>query len=296
MTLHDASDLGKTTVVKWNQHQAPRLSAALAYYTLLSLAPVIVLIIAIYGLAFTRNTAEQKLLDQVQTVAGYAAVNTIKGLMENVHQTKTGIFASIVAAVVLFLSASGVFSELRDSLNTIWDAPEVDSGVREMILHRFVSFALVLALGLLLLISLLVGIVLNTLQVVVTDLMPANTALLGQALNLFLSFLATAVLFAFIFKFVPDVPIAWRDVGIGSLATAGLFTIGRVMLGIYLTKAAVGSAYGAAGSVVALLVWVYYSAQIFLFGAIFTRVYAVRFGSRSTQPIRNQSAKTQGAN
>lgn len=283
MTLHDAFDLGKTTASKWTEHNAPRLSAALAYYTLLSLAPVIVLIMAIYGLAFTGSTAEQQLLNQVQSVAGYEVVNTVRGLIENVHQTKSGILATIVAFIILFISASAVFSELRDSLNTIWDAPQMNSCIKDIFLHRIFSFALVLGLGLVLLLSLLLGIVLQIIQAFVTNFLPADTLILREILNLLLSFLASAGFFALIFKFVPDVPIDWRDVGIGSLATALLFTVGRLLLSFYLTKATVGSAYGAAGSLVAFVVWVYYSAQIFFFGAILTRVYAVRFGSRSRE-------------
>jgi membrane protein len=184
----------------------------------------------------------------------------------------------------LFFGASGVFVELRDSLNLIWDAHSgAWGGWRTMVAQRLTSFVAVLALGFLLLVSLILSAALGVLTQFFGDLLPAGAAISGEALNLIVSPLAVASLFALIFKFVPDVPIAWRDVVIGAIVTSLLFSVGRVALSFYLRTAGVGSAYGAAGSVVAFVVWVYYSAQIFFFGAILTRVYADKHGSRAIQ-------------
>lgn len=292
MTWHNALHLGKLTVAKWNEHNAPRLAAALAYYSLLSLAPVVVVIVAIYGLAFTHGTAEQQLLNQAQMMLGYTGVNAIKALNDNLQHAKNGPVAAILAGVVLVLGASGVFVELRDSLNTIWDAPPESGGVKQIVLRRIVSVALVAALGLLLLMSLMLGAILHMVQVAVVKFLPSDTASLGEFANLFLSFLAMACLFALIFKVIPDVPIDWRDVGIGALATAFLFTLGRALLSLYFSKAAVGSAYGTAGSLVAFVVWIYYSAQIFLLGAVLTRVYAGHYGSHSNEKQRYATSGT----
>ena len=280
MTLREARNLCTLTAAKWSEHNAPRLSAALAYYSMLSLAPVVVLVIAIYGLAFNRSVAEERLLSQAQNIFGPAGVNAIKALTDNLHQAQYGIPAAIIAALVVFLGASSVFSELRDSLNTIWDVPEKSTPFKSMVLRRMVSVGLVLALGILLLLSLFVGAALQVVHHMVVQYLPPASVFWGELANLLLSFAATAGLFALIFKVVPDVAIDWKDVGLGAVATALLFTVGRMLLGIYLAKAAVGSAYGAAGSLVAFVVWVYYSAQIFFFGAIMTRVYASRFGSK----------------
>lgn len=291
MTLHNAFNLGKLTVAKWNEHNAPRLAAALAYYSLLSLAPVVVVVVAIYGLAFTHGTAEKQFLNQVQMMLGYTGVNAIKALNDNLQHATNGTFAAILGGVLLVVGASSVFSELRDSLNTIWDAPPESGGVKEIVFRRIVSVALVVALGLLLLISVIVGVALHVVQTAVVQFLPADTAILGEIANLFISFLASAGLFALIFKVVPDVPIDWRDVGIGAVATAFLFTAGRALLALYFSKAAVGSAYGTAGSLVAFVVWIYYSAQIFLLGAVLTRVYARQYGSHSGTPIVEKKQK-----
>ena len=263
----------------------------MAYYTLLSLAPLVLLLVAIYGLAFPRSAAEQQLLKQVHLVAGSAAVNAIQSLVNNVHQTKNGVIAAVFATLLLFFGASSVFTDLRGCLNTIWDAPVTKSCLKQVVWRRIVSFGLVLALGLLLLASLLLGAILDVLRSIVFQLLPAHAAMLAEIENVVLSFLAVGLLFALIFKVIPDVPIAWRDVTIGSVVTAFLFTLGRALLAIYFGETAVGSVYGAAGALVAFIIWVYYSAQIFFFGAIFTRVYALQCGSHSRR-ARNQQMET----
>ena len=286
-------DLVKDTASQWSERNAPRLGASLAFYTLLSLAPLVILVVAICGLFLSKTTAEHELLGQARQLVGYSGADTLKSLVDNANHGKSGLIASVIAVVTLVFGASGVFVELRDSLNTIWDAPPAATGVRTFILRRLVTFGMVLALGFLLLVSLLITAVLGFLERYFMHFLPIGTAVVGELANVVLSLAAITILFALIYKFVPDVPIDWRDVGIGAVVTAVLFTIGRACLAFYMATAGVGSTYGAAGSLVALVVWVYYSAQIFFFGAIFTRVYADSYGSRKTRriaPLANSRA------
>ena len=272
--------LAKTTAGKWNDHNAPQLGAALAYYTLLSTAPLLILVVAICGLVFDQSTAQHQLIVQVRQLAGSQAAKSVQSVLESAHHSGRGLIASIIALVTLLFGASGVFSELRDSLNTIWDAPaSASASWTQMIWRKIVSFGMVLALGFLLLVSLVMSAALAIVTNFFAGYLPDHTALLGEIANIVVPLIAISVLFALIFKFVPDVKIAWRDVVIGSVATAILFEIGKLLLAVYLNTAGVGSTYGAAGSLVAFVVWVYYSAQIFFFGAIFTQVYAEEVGS-----------------
>jgi membrane protein len=282
MTLQAFWGLLKTAASKWSDYNAPRLGAALAYYMLLSIAPLVILVVAICGMVFSKTEAERHLLLQIRALVGDAGANTVHMLLENARHTGSGIMATALALIALLFGASGVFVELRDSLNTIWDAPPRRSSTWvRLIWERLASFAMVLALALLLLTSLAISAALTIAGRFFRELIPVHAAILGEALEFITSFLAIWVLFALIFKFVPEVAIAWRDVGIGAAVTALLFTIGKLLLALYIGTAGVGSTYGAAGSLVALVVWVYYSAQMFFFGAIFTRVYADRYGSHS---------------
>lgn len=284
ITRDDALGMLRDVASKWNAHNVPRLGASLAYYTLLSLAPLSILLVAICRLLFTRRAAESNLLGQLQAIVGHSAADTLRTVLDTRHHRHSGVIAGVVAVVILFFGASGVFVELRDSLNLIWDARTAAwGGWRTMVAQRLTSFAAILALGFLLLVSLILSAALGVLTQFFGDMLPAGAAISGEALNLVVTPLAVALLFALIFKFVPDVPIAWRDVVIGAIVTSLLFSVGRVALSFYLRTAGVGSAYGAAGSVVAFVVWVYYSAQIFFFGAILTRVYADKHGSRAIQ-------------
>jgi membrane protein len=282
ITRDEALSMLRDAGSKWNAHNAPRLGASLAYYTLLSLAPLLILLVAICGLVFTRSAAESNLLRQLQSVLGNSGANAVRTVFESAHHRGTGAIASTVAIVALFFGASGVFVELRDSLNLIWDARRSSwLGWRDVVAQRLVSFVAVLCLGFLLLLSLVVSAALGVIGRFFGDLVPAGAAVGAEMLNLVVAPLGIAVLFGLIFKFVPDVPIAWRDVIVGAVVTSILFSIGRAALSFYLRTTGVGSAYGAAGSLVALVVWVYYSAQIFFFGAILTRVYADKHGSRA---------------
>ena len=302
LTRAHAIGLMKKTASQWNDHNAPRLGAALAYYTLLSVAPLLILIVGICGLVFDKNHAEKQLLNQVSDMVGPSATKSLQAVLNSAHHTGSGVFASAIALVTLLFGASGVFVELRDSLNTIWDAPpHASSGWRELIWQRIVSFGMVLALGFLLLVSLVLSAALAVVTNFFDGFVPLKAAVLGEVANFIVPMIAISVLFALIFKFVPDVPIHWRDVLIGAVATAILFQIGKALLALYLATAGVGSTYGAAGSLVAFVVWVYYSAQIFLFGAVFTNVYAREIGSHSqsaqkaTEHMKPQSSPVRSA-
>jgi membrane protein len=280
MSRQETFALLKSAAMKCNRYNVPRLGASLAYYALLSMAPLLILLVAIGGLVLNRSTAEHNLLQQAQDIVGPAGAKTLRSVIDNAHHARSGIFASIVAVATLFFGASGVFTELRDSLNTIWDAKVNDSsGWNAMLWQRIVAFGMILALGFLLLLSLLLSTILGVVEKFLGGLLPLHWATLGEISNLIFSLLAMAVLFALIFKFVPAVPIDWKDVVVGALVTSLLFSVGRGLLALYLRTAAVGSTYGAAGSLVALVVWVYYSAQIFFYGASLTRIYADTYGS-----------------
>ena len=264
----------KDSCSNWNDINAPRLGAALAYYTILSLAPLLVLVVSIGGLIFGRKAAEGQLVWQFFDTIGTQGAQAVQAVLQSAHKPAAGVFATIVGTLVLLFSASSVCAELRDSLNDVWGVRlQAASGLGGMLRYRFFAFAMVLGIGILLFVSLVVSALLAAAGKFITVMLPAPPELL-QLLDVVLSLMVITILFALIYKIVPDVKIAWRDVWVGAAVTSVLFTIGKLLIGLYLGKASVGSAYGAAGSLVALLVWVYYSAQIFLFGAGLTRRFA----------------------
>ena len=280
---------------KWNDHNAPRLGAALAYYALLSAAPLLILVLEISGLVLNRTVAEQELFEHTANLLGSGAAQMLRAAIDNAHH-KTGIVASSLAGLALLLGASGIFVELRDALNTIWDAPvPQQSAIRGMITQRLAAIAMILCLGIFITASLIASTAFALVQKYFSSLIPVRTAIFGEVLNILVSVIIVAVLFVMVFKFVPNVPIDWRDVSIGALVSAVFFMIGKSLLALYLNTAGVGSAYGAAGSLVAFVAWVYYSAQIFLFGAIFTRVYADHYGSYARHRRRKESSRAAGA-
>jgi membrane protein len=266
--------LFKDSCSNWNDIDAPRLGAALAYYTILSLAPLLVLVVSLGGMIFGRRAAEGQLVWQFQDTIGTQGAQAVQAVLQSAHKPGASLLATIAGTLLLLFIASSVCAELRDSLNDVWGVHvESVGGIGAMLRYRFHAFALVVGIGFLLFVSLVVSALLAAAGKFVNGMLPAPAALL-QILDIGLSLVVITILFALIYKVVPDVPIAWRDVWIGAGVTSILFTIGKVLIGLYLGKASVVSAYGAAGSLVALLVWVYYSAQIFLFGAGLTRRYA----------------------
>jgi membrane protein len=282
----DVRDILEDSIEEWSKHNAPRLGAALSFYTLLSMAPLLLAPVSIAGMIMGREAAVAGVIRQVDMLGGREAAQVAIALLSNPPSAAHGMLATFFGLITLLFGASGVMVELRDALNFIWDVrpPEV-SGMRRawsFVKDRLFSFALVLAVGFLLVVSLAVSAWIAALGALSAQFLPANEALLHVA-NLVVSFVVITALFAAIYKFLPSARIEWRDVALGGAVTSVLFSLGKLALGIYLGKAAFASAYGAAASVVVLIVWVYYSAQIFFLGAEFTHVFANRHGSRPSE-------------
>ena len=270
----------KEAASDWSHDRAPRLGAALAYYTVFSIVPLLTVIIALIGLFFGQDAAQSAIMGQVSNLVGEQSAAAIKDMIQRAEQPSTGLFATAVALVTLLFGASGVFGQLQDALNTVWGVELREGrGVWGFIKDRFLSFVAVVGTGFLLLVSLVLSSALAALGKWFSGVLPVPEAVL-QSLNFLLSFVVITGLFALIFKVLPDARIAWHDVWVGAALTAALFTIGKFAIGLYLGKSDVASAYGAAGSLVIILVWVYYSSQILLYGAEFTQVYANRLGGR----------------
>lgn len=286
MNIKAVLDLLKETVAEWSKDKVSRLAAALAYYTVFSLAPLLIIVIAIAGSVFGEEAARGEIVGQIQGLVGTDGAQFIETAIENANKPSTGTIASIVSIVVLLFGASGVFAELQDALNTVWEVQaKPERGIINVIRSRFLSFTMVLGVGFLLLVSLVFSAVLAGAINFIGNTLP-GIAFLWQLANFVISFIITTVVFGLIYKILPDVKIAWSDVWIGAAITSILFSIGRFLLGHYLGNSSFGSTYGAAGSLVVLLAWVYYAAQILLFGAEFTQVYARKYGSQIV-PARN---------
>ncbi len=275
-----AFDFLKEVLSEWSRHRATTLAAALSYYTVFSLAPLLVIAIAIAGLAFGQDAARGQIEDQIAGVVGPDAAGAVQTMLSSASQPRAGIIASVVGAALLVLGATGIFGQLQQSLNTIWDTqPPKGGGIIGMAKKRLLSFGMVLVVGVLLLVSLVASAAIAALASGIANLLP-GTVLVLQGVNLILSVVVITLLFAMTYKYLPDIRIGWRDVWVGALITALLFVVGRLGLEVYLSRSNPGSAYGAAGSLVVLLVWVYYAAQILFLGAEFTQVYARRYGTR----------------
>lgn len=267
---------------RWNKHNATRLGASLAFYSLLSLAPLLLVLVSIVGLAFGHSTAQRQTVQQIQALIGPAAGKAVAAFLQGSGNTTHGIIATMVGLITLLFSASGVVIELRAALNLIWDAPSRDlSGlqiVASFVKERLFSFAIVLGIGFLLVVSLAVTTWITALGALHTSVSGLEETLL-HILNSLIAFIVIAGLFAAIYKIMPDVHVEWRDVALGGAVTSLLFSIGKLALAFYLGRASYSSTYGAAASIVVLIVWVYYSGQIFFLGAEFTRTFAERYGS-----------------
>jgi membrane protein len=257
----------------WNDHDVPRLGAALSFYMMLSLAPLVILVIAIASVAFGHSAAQDEIIRQIQGIMGDEGAKAVEAVIRH-GQKPAGAFASVIGAITLLVGASGAFGELQSALNRIWDVqPKGGSGVASLIKARLFSFGMVLGVGFLLIVSLVVSAGLAALGKFFDDILPMPEPVM-QTVDFLVSFVGVSALFALIFKYVPEATTAWRDVWEGAITTALLFTIGKSLIGLYLGKAAVGSAYGAAGSLIVVIVWIYYSAMIFFFGAEVARVRA----------------------
>lgn len=280
MKLKGFLELSKEAVSEWSAENASRLSAALAYYTIFSIAPLLVIILGIVGLIFGQEAARGQVMGQMTGILGQQGAAAMESIAENAQQPASGIIATVISFIVLVFGASGVFYELQTSLNTIWDVErKTGGGILNIIKTRLLSFSIIPVIGFLLVVSLAVSAGISAFGQFLGGFFPGAGILL-QILNFVISFAIITILFGLIYKILPDVEIRWRDVWVGAAVTSLLFTIGKLGIGLYLGKSAVASAYGAAGSLIVLLAWVYYSAQIFFFGAEFTQVYANKFGSR----------------
>ena len=301
MSIRRVFGLLQETVKEWNQDKASRLAAALAYYTMFSLAPLLVIVIAIAGFFFDQAAVREQLTQQIQSLVGSDGAAFAQTALDNANRPgeNTSLIASLISIVLLLVGATGVFGQLQESLNVVWNVQANPSNAAKgFIRKRLLSFAMLLTIGFLLMVSLVLSTVLAALSTYLNNLLP-GADVLWQLLNIALSLAIITVMFALLYKYVPDVRIDWNDVWIGSFITALLFTIGKSLLGIYLGNSGFSSTYGAAGSVIIILAWVYYSAQILFFGAEFTQVYARRYGSRIRPdqhaiPITPQARAQQG--
>ena len=271
----------KQTFSEWSEDKAPVFAAALAYYTVFSLAPLLVIIIGILGIIYGQGNAQDQIISQIQSLTSENVATTIKGILDAQADSGGGVLATVLGTITLLVGATGVFAQLQNALNTIWEVkPDPDKGgVMHLIMVRLLSLGMVLAIAFLLLVSLLLSTALSVLGNYFADVLP-GAEFIWQIVNVLVSFAVVTLLFALIFKYLPDVKVAWSDVWVGAAVTSLLFVIGKFLISWYLSRGGVASTYGAAGSLVVLLLWVYYSAQILFFGAEFTQVYAKEEGSR----------------
>jgi membrane protein len=274
----------------WIDHRAASKGAALAFYTLFSMTPILVLAIAVAGYFFGAKAAQGEIIAQLQGLVGPNGAQAIQALLAAARNPTSGLVATIVASILLLLGATSVFAELKGSLDELWGIEKPrESSVMALLRTRLLSFGLVLVLAFLLLISLVVSAALAVLERYATGSWSSSAVVLSTLSSL-ISFGVIVCLFAVIYKMLPDVPLSWRDVGIGAVFTAALFSLGKYAIGLYLGNSGVASSFGAAGSMVALLLWVYYSAQIFFLGAEFTRQYALCFGSLQHEKQRTKQS------
>ena len=279
MDLRQLSRLVMRAASAWSADYASSMGAALAYYALFSIAPLLLIVIGVAGFFFGAEAARGELFQQIAGLVGADAARAVEGLVANARKPESGVLAMIIGTALLVMGASTVFGELQNALDRIWRAPQQaqSKGWWRLIRTRVASFGMILAIAFLLMVSLVISAVVSAL----------GTWWGLHAIDWALSFALMTVLFAAIYKLIPRVRIAWRDVWIGAAVTSALFAVGKVAIGLYLGKSSVASAFGAAGSLVVLIVWVYYSAQVFLLGAEFTRLYAEEHGSRAALERRS---------
>ncbi|RZI40701.1 YihY/virulence factor BrkB family protein [Herbaspirillum sp. HC18] len=271
-------------VEEWFSDRASSKGAALAFYTLFSLAPVLIMVLAIAGAIFGDDAARGAIFHELNGLVGPSGAEAIQLLLANARNPKAGVIATVIAIGLLVVGATTVFGELKDSLDDIWDVPRSrQAGILSFIRNRLLSFSIILVLAFLLLVSLSINAALAVLEKYLGGLWSDMTYVLLSVTSAF-SFLVIATLFAAIYKLLPQVRLRWRDVWFGAFVTAGMFIVGKKLIGIYLGNSEFVTSFGAASSIIALLLWVYYSAQIFFFGAELTRQYSLWFGSRSDLP------------
>lgn len=281
MRIKHLFDLCKKAVLAWMDDFAPSMGAAISYYTVFSLAPLLVIVIAVAGAVFGRDAVQGEIVGQLQGLIGRDGALAVQGLIKSASEPAKGLLAGAISIGVLLVGATTVFAELQSALDRIWHVPEKakPSGLWAVLRARVLSFGLIMGVAFLLMVSLSVSAGISAMGTWASGLLPGWELLL-QGINMALSLAITTVLFAMIFRFMPSVPIAWSDVWVGAAVTSVLFELGKFLIGLYLGKSGVNESFAAAGSLVVLLAWVYYAAQIFLLGAEFTKVYADDRGSR----------------
>jgi membrane protein len=282
----------KEAAFKWSADNASRLSAAVAYYTVFSLAPLLVIVLGLIGWIFGGRMDGGQVVQGMGNIVGPEAASLIESIVENIGRPSRGIAAQIIGVAVLLVGASGVFYELHASLNTIWGVERRSTGITATIKSRLPSFILIFVVGFLLLVAVVAGAGISTFGRHMGDSLPGAAYVLHAA-NFILSFVLIALLFAIVYKMVPDAETEWNDVWAGAALASLLFAIGKFAIGLYLARSTMLSLYGAAGSLIVFLAFVYYSAQIFFFGAEFTRAYAGRYGSRTVSSDQGEPAPGQ---
>jgi membrane protein len=289
----------KNTFSEWSEDKAARLAAALAYYTIFSIPPLLIIAIAIAGRVFGQEAAQERIVAQFSSLIGADSAEALQVMIANARHPGESVAVAVFGVIILLFGASGVFGQLQDALNTMWEvAPRPGRGILGVIEDRFFSFTMVLGVSFLLLVSLIISAALAAIGEFVTTLLP-SVVILAQILSLLISLSAVTVVFGLIFKVVPDVEIAWSDVWMGAAVTAVLFVLGQFAIGLYLGNSDVTSTYGAAGALVVILLWVFYSAQILFLGAEFTQVYANMYGSRivpadNAVPVTEEAREQEG--
>lgn len=297
--LTNAWSMVKQTFSEWNEDKVPQLGAALAFYTALSIAPLLVISLAIAGMVFGEEAARGQIQQQMGSLVGEQGGKAIQQMITSASKPSEGILATVLSTVILIIGASGVFGQMQQSLNTIWEVqPKPGRGILGMIRDRFLSVAMVFGVAFLLLVSLLLSAALTSMATLLNRL-PESLYWLSEVIHFGVTFVVITMLFAMMYKYLPDVKIAWRDVWLGAIITSALFTVGKFAIGLYLGHSSMASSYGVAGSFVVLLVWVYYSSQILFFGAEFTKVYADCYGSRivpseNAEPVTEEARAQQG--
>jgi membrane protein len=295
-TLRQSWSLLKESVSAWSDDYAPSMGAALSYYMLFSIAPLLLIVVSVAGLAFGPEAARGEIFGQLQGLMGAEGAHAVERLLQNVDRPQEGVIGTLTGIAVLLLGATTVFNELQNDLDRIWRVPEERkaSGLWSLLRTRLLSFGLVLGMALLLMVSLVVSALLAALGKWWAPAF-AGWQTLAHCVDIAVSFALMSVVFAVIYKIIPRARIGWRDVWTGAAVTAALFAVGKSLIGLYLGRAGVGSAFGAAGSLVVVMVWVYYSAQIFLLGAEFTRVYAHAHGSHQGEAMRPSQLSRPGS-
>jgi membrane protein len=293
-TRTDYFQLIKDTVKAWTGDNIPDLAAALSYYTIFSMAPLILIVISIAGIVMGESTVRNEITTQLQSLLGNEGARFIVTAIKADNQKNTSIIASLIGFAVLLFGASGVFGHLKKSFNQIWHVEKVKKGIGATIKENLFSFGLVVGIGFLLLVSLMISTIISVIGTYFQHILPFPSIVL-QLINTFFSFVVIACLFAAMFKALPDTKIAWSDVWIGGVVTSFLFSIGKVAIGWYLAHSAEGAKYGAAGSVVVVLLWIYYASQILFLGAEFTKVYCGSCGSRANVPEKHPGGPSKTA-